>query len=187
MKKARSPIDAYIANYDGLTRKTLDALVTNLRVLLPTADETISYAMPCFAVRGKAVAGFAAFRHHCAYLPHSGSVIAQVPEVAHLNSTKGSLHIPLGSTLPKSVLKKLVRVRLNEISSVNNGVRMEFFDNGVVKAEGAMKRGELSGPWSWYRTDGTLMRTGSFRNGEAVGEWVTYDRNGRLVRASTKP
>lgn len=143
--------------------------------------------MPCFAVRGKAVAGLSAFRNHCAYLPHSGSVISQVPDVAHLNATKGSLHIPLGTVLPKSALKKLVRVRLNEISSVSNGKRLEFYDNGVVKAEGAMKNGELSGTWSWYRTDGTLMRTGSFRSGEPVGEWTTYDRDGRVVRRTTKP
>jgi uncharacterized protein YdhG (YjbR/CyaY superfamily) len=186
VKKVVSPVEAYLTHHDGPTRKTLDSLVTNLRSLLPTADETLSYGMPCFEVRGKAVAGFAAFQHHCAYLPHSGSVIAKVPDVAHLTSTKGSLHIPLGSTLPKGAIKKLIRVRLDEISAVSNGKRIEFYDNGVVKAEGAMKNGELSGAWSWYRTDGTIMRTGSFRNGETVGEWSTYDRSGRLVRRTTK-
>ena len=187
MKRAQSPIDAYVAHFDGPTRTTLDSLVATLRALLPTADETLSYSMPCFSVRGKAVAGIAGFRNHCAYLPHSGSVIARVPEVAHLHSTKGSLHIPLGRTLPKNALKKLIRVRLDEISSVNNGTRIEFYDNGVVKAEGGMKRGELSGQWSWYRADGSIMRTGSFHHGETVGEWSTYDRNGRLVRRTTKP
>lgn len=185
--KVKSPVDTYVSEHDGPTRTTLDSLVTHLRDVLPTADETISYGMPCFAVRGKVVAGFAAFRNHCAYLPHSGSVIHRVPEVAHLTATKGSLHIPLGSTLSKNVIKKLVRVRLDEISSVASGTRLEFYSNGVVKAEGAMKNGELTGTWSWYRADGSVMRTGSFRRGEPVGEWTTYDRGGRVVRRTAKP
>lgn len=187
MKESHSPIDTYLARYDGPTRTTLDSLVRHLRTVLPVADETISYGMPCFALRGKAIAGVAAFRNHCAYLPHSGSVIAQVPDVAHLTATKGSLHIPLGATLSKSAVKKLVRVRLDEISSVVNGKRLEFYDGGVIKAEGGMKNGELSGAWSWFRADGSLMRTGTFRRGEPSGEWVTYDRAGRVVRRTTKP
>jgi uncharacterized protein YdhG (YjbR/CyaY superfamily) len=185
--RAKSPIDAYVAAFDGPTRVTLDALATTLRQLLPTAEETISYGMPCFRVRGKAVAGFAAFTRHCAYLPHSGSVIAAVPEVAHMVSTKGSLHIPLGTTLPRAVVKKLLRVRMNIISDVANGTRYEFYDNGQVKAEGPMKDGDLHGAWRWYRADGSLMRTGSFRRGVATGEWTTFDRTGRVVRRTTQP
>lgn len=187
MASAKSPIDAYVGEFDGPTRVTLDALVNTLRQLLPTADETISYAMPCFALHGTAVAGFAAFKNHCAYLPHSGSVIAKVPDVAHMTSTKGSLHVPLGTKLPKSVVKKLIRVRLDEIANVRNGRRFEYFDNGVVKAQGLMKNGQLHGAWSWYRADGTLMRTGAFRNGVVTGEWTTYDRVGRVVRRTVQP
>ena len=186
MARTTRPIDAYVAQFSGPTRVTLDALVATLRQLLPEAKETISYGMPCFAVRGKAVAGFAAFKNHCAYLPHSGSVIATVPDVAHMKSTKGSLHIPLGTTLPRSVVKKLIRARLNNIAEVTNGRRYEFYDNGVLKAEGSMKNGELHGTWRWFRTDGSLMRTGSFQSGVATGEWTTVDRAGRVVRRTTR-
>ena len=186
MVRAKSPIDEYLSQYSGPTRVTLDALVTTLRDVLPHADETISYSMPCFAVRGKAVAGFAAFQKHCAYLPHSGSVLHRVPSVAHMTSTKGSLHIPLGGTLTKKTVTQLVRARLEEISAVTNGHRLEFYGDGSIKAEGGMKAGALHGAWSWYRQDGTLMRSGRFRNGEVVGEWTTYDRDGRVVRRTNK-
>jgi hypothetical protein len=32
--------------------------------------------VPAFVVNGKAVAGFAAFKSHLSYLPHSGSVLS---------------------------------------------------------------------------------------------------------------
>ena len=87
------------------------------------------------------------------------------------------MRFPIGKRLPKGVLRKLVRVRLDEISSVTNGKRFEFFDDGSVKAAGSMKDGELHGAWRWYRRDGSLMRTGSFDRGERVGEWQTHRRD----------
>lgn len=186
MVRAKSPITAYVAQYSGPTRVTLDALVQTLREILPHAQETISYSMPCFSIGGKAVAGFAAFKKHCAYLPHSGSVLTRVPSVAHMTSTKGSLHIPLGDTLTKKMVTHLVRARLAEISAVTNGQRLEFYGDGSIKAEGGMKAGALHGAWSWYRQDGTLMRTGRFRHGEAIGVWTTYDRDGSVVRHTRK-
>ncbi len=48
--------------------------------MLPDAVECISYAMPAFRLDGKVVAGFAAFKNHLAYLPHSGTVFPQLAE-----------------------------------------------------------------------------------------------------------
>jgi uncharacterized protein YdhG (YjbR/CyaY superfamily) len=47
--------------------------------IVPDAEECISYAIPAFKLRGKTIAGFAAFKNYLSYLPHSGSVI---PEMA---------------------------------------------------------------------------------------------------------
>jgi uncharacterized protein YdhG (YjbR/CyaY superfamily) len=43
--------------------------------IVPNAEQCISYGMPAFKVRGKTIAGFAAFKNDLSYLPHSGSVI----------------------------------------------------------------------------------------------------------------
>lgn len=55
------------------------------------------------------------------------------------------------------------------------------FENGQLKFKGARLGGEMHGAWTWYRTDGSLMRTGAFERGRQVGLWRTYDRRGRLV------
>ena len=69
-------VDAYLAELDEPKRSTLEAVRRSIRAAVPEAEEGISYGMPAFRVDGKVVAGFAAFKNHLAYLPHSGSVLA---------------------------------------------------------------------------------------------------------------
>ena len=83
-----------------------------------------------------------------------------------------------GGTCPVAV----DRPGLGLPAEVTNGKRIEFYDDGTVKAEGGMKDGQLHGKWRWYRKDGTLMRTGQLRAGEPVGTWETWDAAGRLVK-----
>lgn len=177
-----SPIDEHLARFSGPQRETLEALRDGLRRVLPEAEECIRYRMPCFAVQGKAVAGFDGFREHCSYFPHSGSVIGAVgPLPTWATGDGGTLRFPIGRRLPVKLLRALVRARLDEISAVTAGRRFVCFDDGRVKAEGSMKAGALHGEWRWYRRDGSLMRTGRFRQGEQVGAWTTVTRDGREI------
>ena len=68
-------VDAYLAGLEEPKRSTLEALRRSIRAVVPDAEECISYGMPAFRVGGKVVAGFAAFKNHLAYLPHSGEVL----------------------------------------------------------------------------------------------------------------
>jgi uncharacterized protein YdhG (YjbR/CyaY superfamily) len=75
---APSDIDTYLAGLDEPERGTLQQLRESIRAVIPDAEECISYGMPAFKIRGKTVAGFAAFKNHLSYLPHGGSVIASL-------------------------------------------------------------------------------------------------------------
>ena len=112
---ATNPIDEYLATLDGRKRITLTSLRDTIMAIVPDADQCISYGMPAFKLRGKTIAGFAAFKNHLSYLPHSGSVIPQLAEetAAH-TSTKGSLHFPVDEPLPESLVRKLLDVRMAE-------------------------------------------------------------------------
>jgi antitoxin component YwqK of YwqJK toxin-antitoxin module len=61
------------------------------------------------------------------------------------------------------------------------------FPNGRRKYEGSLLDGEMHGQWTWWRTDGSLMRTGTFERGRQVGVWRTYDRAGNVVKETTFP
>jgi uncharacterized protein YdhG (YjbR/CyaY superfamily) len=109
-------IDRYLSNIDEPKRSTLEALRRSILELLPNAEQGISYGMPAFRVQGKTIAGFAAFKNHLAYLPHSGSVLSALgDELAGYEMSKGSLHFPIDKPLPKRVVKKLVTTRLRQL------------------------------------------------------------------------
>lgn len=170
-----SPIDEHLARFTGAHRASLESLRDTLRRVLPEAEECIRYRMPCFAVRGKAVAGFDGFKEHCSYFPHSGAVIGAVGDLpSWATGEGGTLRFPAGRRLPVPLVKRLVRVRLDEISAVSDGHRLVFFDDGRVRAEGEVKAGVEHGAWRWYRRDGTLARTGQFAAGVPVGEWTNW-------------
>ena len=109
-------IDRYLATLDEPERTTLDALRKSILEVLPDAEQCISYGMPAFKVQGKTVAGFAAFKNHLSYLPHSGSVLPALgDDVASYERTKGSLHFEIDKPLPKRLVKKLVTTRMGQL------------------------------------------------------------------------
>ena len=104
-------IDAYLAKVGEPHRSTLQALRRTIHEIVPQAEEVISYGMPGFRLKGAMICGFAAFKNHVAYMPHSGSVLSQLPaELKAYKSTPGSLHLPVDKPLPKSLVKKLIAV-----------------------------------------------------------------------------
>ena len=57
-----------------------------------------------------------------------------------------------------------------------------LYADGRTKYSGFRLDGEMHGAWSWYRTDGSVMRTGNFDRGRQIGTWRTYDREGKVLK-----
>jgi uncharacterized protein YdhG (YjbR/CyaY superfamily) len=178
-------VDAHLEKIGQPHRTTLTALRATLLSILPHAEEGLKYGMPCVMLQGKAVAGYDAFVRHCSYFPHSGSVLEHVTGIPlGYVTTPGTLQFPVDKPLPAALVKRLVKVRIAQISDVQDGKRFEFYPDGAVKAVGGMKGGQLHGKWKWYRRDGTLLRSGQFVSGAKTGVWATWDRDGRMVSGS---
>ncbi len=113
---SRADIDRYLAALDEPKRSSLEAVRQSILEVVPNAEQCISYGLPAFKVDGKVVAGFAAFKQHLSYLPHSGSVLpALADDLARYDQTKGSLHFAIDKPLPKRLVKKLVTARLRQL------------------------------------------------------------------------
>lgn len=109
-------IDAYLDAVPQPQSTTLRSLRATILEIIPQAEQGMSYAMPAFRVEEKVVAGFAAFTRHVAYLPHSGSVLAELStELDGYEQTKGSLHLPVDEPPPKELIEKLIGVRLRQL------------------------------------------------------------------------
>jgi len=112
---SKKEIDAYLGALDEPKRATLTQLRETIVAIVPDAEQCISYGMPAFKLRGRTIAGFAAFKSHLSYVPHSGSVIGQLAEETKgYTGTKGSLHFPVDEPLPKALVKKLLDTRMTE-------------------------------------------------------------------------
>ncbi len=108
-------VDEYLRDVDELKRTGLQTLRHMILEIVPEAEQVISYGVPAFRVRGKTIAGFAAFKTHLSYLPFSGSVLGQLADqLDGYTMTKSSLHFPAERPLPKALVRKLIAVRLAE-------------------------------------------------------------------------
>jgi uncharacterized protein YdhG (YjbR/CyaY superfamily) len=109
---SKKEIDEYLAALDEPKRSTLSALRQTILELVPEAEEGISYGSPAFRVHGKVIAGFAAFKNHLSYLPHSGSVFPELGDALDgFKRSSGALQFPIDKPLPKSLVKRLITVR----------------------------------------------------------------------------
>ncbi|HUD79500.1 MAG TPA: DUF1801 domain-containing protein [Streptosporangiaceae bacterium] len=108
-------IDDYLHSLEEPKRSTLSQLRRDILAVLPGAEQCLSYGLPGFRIGGKTIAGFAAFKNHLSYLPHSGSVFPELTdELAGYQKSAGSLHFPVDQPLPSGLVEQLIAVRLRQ-------------------------------------------------------------------------
>ncbi len=108
-------IDEYLDALDHPKRTTLSRLRRDILAVVPDAEQCISYSTPAFKVAGKTIAGFAAFKNHLSYLPHSGSVFPELAEeLAGYEKSSGALRFPVDELLPPALVAKLIAVRIRQ-------------------------------------------------------------------------
>ena len=113
---SKQEIDAYLAKVDEPSRSTLQKLRETILSIIPAAEQGLSYQVPAFRLHGEVVAGFAVFKNHLSYLPFSGSVFPELKdELTGYATTSGALHFPIDKPLSKSLVKKLIDVRVGQV------------------------------------------------------------------------
>lgn len=94
-------------------RSTLAEMRRRILEVVPDAEQGMSYGVPAFRVGGRVVAGLAAFTQHLSYLPHSGSVLAELAdELGERQRTKSALHFAPGEPLPRPLVRRLIETKL---------------------------------------------------------------------------
>lgn len=110
-------IDEYLAGIPAGQRTLLEELRTEMRKLLPDAEEAISYGLPCFKVDGKVVGGFAANKNFCSYYPFAGATLGLLKkELEGYSQTLSALHFTAEKPLTEKIVKLLVETKLKQIA-----------------------------------------------------------------------
>ena len=114
----RDEVDAYLASVEDPDHfAALAELRAYLRTLLPDAEESMSYGMPCFKVKTKkgpkAVIGYAAFAKHCSLFPHDGTLLDDFADrLTDFNGTKSGVHFTRDHPLPDELIADIVAAKL---------------------------------------------------------------------------
>ena len=112
-----SSVEEYLSQVPEDQRAVLEKLRETIRAAAPDTTETISYQMPTFKYRGRALVGIAAFKNHCSVFPYSDTVFVSLKEELKLYDTsgKGTIRFAPDKPLPAAVVKKIVKARIAEI------------------------------------------------------------------------
>ena len=104
-------VDAYIAAAPKTVQPMLRELRQAIRSAAPKAEEKISYRMPFYAYHGRLIY-FAAHKNHVGMYPIIGSEKdLYAKELKPYLVDKATLQFPIGSRLPISLVKKIVKAR----------------------------------------------------------------------------
>ncbi len=62
-----------------------------------------------------------------------------------------------------------------------NGIWKSYYRDGTLWSEGEFINGKMEGSTTTYHSNGQVRYTGSFEEGKKSGEWRFYDENGELL------
>jgi uncharacterized protein YdhG (YjbR/CyaY superfamily) len=109
-------VDAYLDALPEDQRAALQHLREQIRRVVPEAEETISYDMPAFNLRGRFFISYAGWKRHCSLYPMTDSFRAEHgAELEGFGGTKGSVHFTPERPLPDEIIEALVRARLADL------------------------------------------------------------------------
>ena len=183
---SKAELTAHLKKFNPEQKKILIELLNLIESKLPTSEQVIKYGIPTFLIEGVPVIGFDGYKTHNSIFPYSGSFNSRIKkDLEKYEQTKGSIHFDVGKRIPKPLINKILTEKIQQINDSypkKNGEHLEFYTNGVLKAKGKYKGGNLHGDWKWFRKTGVIMRSGAFKNGEQVGTWITYDSKGKIYK-----
>lgn len=114
MRKDAAPnVDVYISEFPAETSSKLAELRDLIRTLAPTADESISYAIPTYKLNGPLVY-FAGYKRHIGFYTGAGAIAEFSDELTEFKTSKGTVQFPLDRPLPIELITKIVRFRIKQ-------------------------------------------------------------------------
>jgi uncharacterized protein YdhG (YjbR/CyaY superfamily) len=116
-KKQFETIDEYIKTYPTDVQKILERMRRTIRKAAPEAEETISYQMPTFKLKGGNLVHFAAFKKHIGLFPPAPKEFRK--EVSRYEGPKGNLRFPIDKPVPYDLVARIVLIRRKEMLEKN--------------------------------------------------------------------
>ena len=118
-------------------QKALMTTIESAEALYPHAERVIAWGMPTLKIGEDYLCHVMGFKKHNSFFPSSGAVASMLKEeLADYVVSKGTIQFSLDKPFPKSVLKKVLAARLEQINDSypkKSGLYIEYAKNGKVK------------------------------------------------------
>ncbi|MCM3877386.1 MAG: DUF1801 domain-containing protein [Thermoanaerobaculia bacterium] len=112
-RKAPESIDEYIAGFSPEVQAILERVRLTIGKAAPSAQETISYQIPTFTLRG-ALVYFAAFKNHIGFYPPVRGDAELKKVLSRYAGEKGNLRFPLDQPIPYGLIGRIVKLRVKQ-------------------------------------------------------------------------
>jgi uncharacterized protein YdhG (YjbR/CyaY superfamily) len=83
--------------------------------MAPDVEETISYGVPTFKVKGKPLLHFGVFKDHMSLFPTSTPIGVLKDQLSKYTVGKGTIQFTQDNLLPEELIKDILAVRLTQI------------------------------------------------------------------------
>ena len=113
-KSAPKSINAYIAGFPNDVQQILEKIRKTIRKAAPDAEETISYLIPTFTLKGKYLVYFAAYKKHIGLYPAPRGSEKFKKELSRYEGGKGTVRFPLDKPIPLALITRIVKFRIKE-------------------------------------------------------------------------
>ncbi|HZY97471.1 MAG TPA: DUF1801 domain-containing protein [Candidatus Cybelea sp.] len=113
-KRVPRDFNDYLSAFPKNVQMLLGKMRLAIKKAAPKAQETISYNVPAFAMNGKKIVWFAAFKSHIGFYPGAAAIAAFKKELAGYKTAKGSVQFPFDEPLPLSLVARIVEFRLSQ-------------------------------------------------------------------------
>ena len=111
-------IDAYLAALPSDQRAALQALRETIAAAAPSAVEAVSYGMPAFRYRGRALVSYLAAKAHCSLFPMGSAAIEHLrDELAEYSTSKGTIRFTPEHPLPLDLVIRIVQARMTAVDT----------------------------------------------------------------------
>ena len=107
-------IDEYISLFPENVRGILQRMRQVIREAAPEAQETISYGIPTFKLKGNLV-HFGGYKKHVSFYPSPSGIEAFSEELAAYETSRGTVKFPVDKPVPYELVKRMVEFRVKEV------------------------------------------------------------------------